>query len=180
MRKPVLSRRQQGILRFLYSYSQDNGFYPTIREICEGTQTSSTSVVKYHLEQLVEMGYLNHSPRRSRSNTLSQKAYELLHFRQCPLPFATKHQTIVFTAPTPAEKTVVCFGWIYQPMGLEIMDIRNVSTTCCKESQMAAIWRPARRFDILLRFRDSMQTPHLTVEHHQSIHCPDQQIPSIR
>lgn len=78
MRKPVLSRRQQGILRFLYSYSQSNGFYPTIREICEGTQTSSTSVVKYHLEQLVELGYLNHSPRRSRSNTLSQKAYELL------------------------------------------------------------------------------------------------------
>ncbi len=78
MRKPVLSRRQQAILRFLYSYSQNNGFYPTIREICEGTQTSSTSVVKYHLEQLVELGYLNHSPRRSRSNTLSQKAYELL------------------------------------------------------------------------------------------------------
>lgn len=78
MRKTVLSRRQQAILSFLYCYSQSNGFYPTIREICEGTQTSSTSVVKYHLEQLVELGYLNQSPRRSRSNTLSQKAYELL------------------------------------------------------------------------------------------------------
>jgi SOS-response transcriptional repressor LexA len=78
MRKTVLSRRQQGILRFLYCYSQDKVFYPTIREICEGTQTISRSVVKHYLEQLVEMGYLNHSPRRSRSSTLSQKAYELL------------------------------------------------------------------------------------------------------
>ncbi len=78
MKKTMLSSRQQSILRFLYSYSQSNGFYPSIREICEGTQTSSTSIVKYHLEQLVATGYLHHSPRRSRASTLSQKAYSLL------------------------------------------------------------------------------------------------------
>jgi SOS-response transcriptional repressor LexA len=48
MKKTMLSSRQQAILRFLYS--QSKGFYPTVREICQGTQTSSTSIVEYHLE----------------------------------------------------------------------------------------------------------------------------------
>jgi hypothetical protein len=32
MKNSILNRRQQAILCFLYSYSQSNGFYPTIRE----------------------------------------------------------------------------------------------------------------------------------------------------
>lgn len=78
MRGKVLSQRQQAILRFLYEYSQINGFFPTIREICWETGTGSTSVVAYNLGKLVEFGYLRHTSRRSRSNTLTQQAYEFL------------------------------------------------------------------------------------------------------
>lgn len=78
MRGKVLSQRQQAILRFLYDYSQINGFFPTIREICQETGTASTSVVAYNLSKLVEFGYLRHTSRRSRSNTLTRQAYEFL------------------------------------------------------------------------------------------------------
>lgn len=78
MRGNVLSQRQQAILRFLYDYSQINGFFPTIREICQETGTGSTSVVAYNLDKLVEFGYLRHTSRRSRSNTLTKQAYDFL------------------------------------------------------------------------------------------------------
>lgn len=74
----MLSKRQQAILRFFYEYNQSNGIFPTIREVCAGTNTGSTSVVKYNLSQLTQQGYIRHSPRRSRSNTLTAKAYEFL------------------------------------------------------------------------------------------------------
>lgn len=78
MRGNVLSQRQQAILRFLYDYSQINGFFPTIREICQETGTASTSVVAYNLGKLVKFGYLRHTSRRSRSNTLTKQAYDFL------------------------------------------------------------------------------------------------------
>ena len=78
MRGNELSQRQQAILRFLYEYSQINGFFPTIREICQETGTASTSVVAYNLGKLVKFGYLRHTSRRSRSNTLTSQAYDFL------------------------------------------------------------------------------------------------------
>lgn len=78
MRGKVLSQRQQAILRFLYDYSQINGFFPTIREICQETGIASTSVVAYNLDKLVRLGYLRHASRRSRSNTLTRQAYDFL------------------------------------------------------------------------------------------------------
>lgn len=78
MRGKVLSQRQQDILRFLYEYSQVNGFFPTIREICQETSIASTSVVAYNLDKLVRLGYLRHASRRSRSNTLTRQAYDFL------------------------------------------------------------------------------------------------------
>lgn len=81
MRGNVLSQRQQAILRFLYDYSQINGFFPTIREICQETGTASTSVVAYNLGKPVKFGYLRHTSRRSRSNTLTKEAYDFLKIK---------------------------------------------------------------------------------------------------
>jgi SOS-response transcriptional repressor LexA len=74
----LLSQRQQAILRFLYNYNQINGYFPTIREICQETGIASTSVVAYNLDKLVRSGYLRHASRRSRSNTLTRQAYDFL------------------------------------------------------------------------------------------------------
>ncbi|MCB9453878.1 MAG: repressor LexA [Anaerolineaceae bacterium] len=61
-----LSDRQRGILRYMESYIDANGFPPTIREIGEATDINSTSVVNYNLNKLVKAGYLARSSHVSR------------------------------------------------------------------------------------------------------------------
>jgi SOS-response transcriptional repressor LexA len=74
----MLSEQQQAILRFLYDYNQTNGISPTIREIRIGTDSSSTSVVNYHLKRLINLGYIRHFPGRSRAYTLTKQAHKVL------------------------------------------------------------------------------------------------------
>jgi len=65
-RKKGLSDRQKKILEVLASFQDQNGYPPTIREICAQADISSTSVVNYYLEQLEEMGYIERDRRISR------------------------------------------------------------------------------------------------------------------
>lgn len=61
-----LSDRQRGILRYMETYVEQNGYPPTIREIGMATGINSTSVVNYNLNKLVVAGYLSRSARASR------------------------------------------------------------------------------------------------------------------
>ncbi len=61
-----LSERQVKILEVLERFSNQNGYPPSIREICDKTGISSTSVVNYYLNQLEESGYIERDGRVSR------------------------------------------------------------------------------------------------------------------
>lgn len=65
-RKKGLSDRQKKILEVLASFQDQNGYPPSIREICSEADISSTSVVNYYLEQLEELGYIERDRRISR------------------------------------------------------------------------------------------------------------------
>jgi repressor LexA len=65
-RKKGLSDRQKKILEVLEDFQDQNGYPPSIREICAEADISSTSVVNYYLEQLEEMGYIERDRRVSR------------------------------------------------------------------------------------------------------------------
>lgn len=65
-RKKGLSDRQKKILEVLSSFQDQNGYPPSIREICSEADISSTSVVNYYLDQLEEMGYIERDRRISR------------------------------------------------------------------------------------------------------------------
>lgn len=65
-RKKGLSDRQKRILEVLERFQNKNGYPPSIREICEKANISSTSVVNYYLEQLEEMGYIERDRKISR------------------------------------------------------------------------------------------------------------------
>lgn len=65
-RKQGLSERQIKILEVLDRFQVKNGYPPSIREICEQTAISSTSVVNYYLDRLEEMGYIERDGRVSR------------------------------------------------------------------------------------------------------------------
>jgi repressor LexA len=67
-----LSERQRGILRFMETYLETQGFPPTIREIGEATGINSTSVVNYNLNKLVDAGYLSRASAKSRGIRLTE------------------------------------------------------------------------------------------------------------
>lgn len=62
----ILSERQERILAFIRQYGDEHGFPPTIREIGKAVGISSTSVVKYNLEQLEKKGKLERRDEISR------------------------------------------------------------------------------------------------------------------
>jgi repressor LexA len=61
-----LSDRQRRIMVFIREYLEAHNYPPTIREIGQAVGISSTSVVKYNLERLVEKGLIERSEEVSR------------------------------------------------------------------------------------------------------------------
>jgi repressor LexA len=68
----ALSERQRKILQFIKSFTLDNGYPPTIREIGEAADISSTSVVNYNLNILQKEGHLTRDRTVSRGIRLSE------------------------------------------------------------------------------------------------------------
>ena len=65
-KKAGLGERHKKILKFLEIFQEENGYPPSIREIGENTDISSTSVVNYYLNQLEEMNYIERENNVSR------------------------------------------------------------------------------------------------------------------
>jgi len=61
-----LSPRQNAILEFIRSYTGENGYPPSIREIGAAAEISSTSVVNYNLNVLQEKHYIERQKEISR------------------------------------------------------------------------------------------------------------------
>jgi repressor LexA len=71
-----LSDRHIKILELLQTY-QEKGYPPSIREIGEQTDITSTSVVNYYLEQLEKWGYIERDRRISRGLRVTEKINEI-------------------------------------------------------------------------------------------------------
>jgi repressor LexA len=76
-RSKVLSERQKKILEVLEQFQLQTGYPPSIREICEQADISSTSVVNYYLEQLEELGFIERDGRVSRGIRLLKPLSEV-------------------------------------------------------------------------------------------------------
>ena len=63
----MLNSKQKQILEFINSSIENEGFSPSVREICLAVNLKSTSTVQYHLNKLIDLGYLNKSNNKSRS-----------------------------------------------------------------------------------------------------------------
>ncbi len=62
-----LSVKQQRVLDFLRQYSRDQGYPPSVREICTGLNLKSTSTAHGYLERLERKGYIRRDPARPRA-----------------------------------------------------------------------------------------------------------------
>ncbi len=73
MAKGKLTERQRRMLIFIQSFFEENGYPPSLREIGKAVGISSTSVVNYNLNRLVEEGYLDRDQNVSRGIRLTEK-----------------------------------------------------------------------------------------------------------
>ena len=69
-----LSPRQQAILAYIKKYVAENGYPPSMREIGQAAEVSSTSVVSYNLNILQEKGYIQRDREISRGVRLVEQA----------------------------------------------------------------------------------------------------------
>ncbi len=72
----ALSERQSKILSFLKTFTLDNGYPPTIREIGKAVGITSTSVVNYNLDALQRAGMIYRDRTVSRGIRLTEDQVE--------------------------------------------------------------------------------------------------------
>ena len=63
----MVSKKQEEILNYIDKNNDLKGYSPTVREICKAVNLKSTSTVQYHLNKLINLGYLQKSNNISRS-----------------------------------------------------------------------------------------------------------------
>lgn len=63
----VLTRHEWVMLTFIQSFTDANGYAPSLREIAEATAAPSLGAVFYALEELAELGVITHKPFCSRT-----------------------------------------------------------------------------------------------------------------
>jgi repressor LexA len=73
MTKGSLTDRQHRMLTFIQRFGEENGYPPSIREIGSAVGITSTSVVNYNLNRLVEEGYLDRDQNISRGIRLTER-----------------------------------------------------------------------------------------------------------
>lgn len=73
MAKGTLTERQRRMLEFIQRFAEENGYPPSIREIGNAVGITSTSVVNYNLNRLVEEGYLGRDQNVSRGIRLTER-----------------------------------------------------------------------------------------------------------
>ena len=69
----MVSDKQKNILNFINIFVEKNGYAPSVREICMGVGLKSTSTVQYHIEKLINSGYLQKNYKKSRALTVNSQ-----------------------------------------------------------------------------------------------------------
>ncbi len=67
MEKQPLTSRQEEILKYMVSFTQELGYPPTVREICKATGLRSPRSVSQHLQALERKGYIERGRDKSRA-----------------------------------------------------------------------------------------------------------------
>lgn len=101
-----LSERQQNILDFIRNFFKENSFPPTIREIGEAVDISSTSVVNYNLNKLVEAGLIERDKEISRGLRLLEDSFDGRRVLPILGPIAAGEPIIVFPESRDTAETI--------------------------------------------------------------------------
>lgn len=78
--------RQEDILRFIHEQVTAKGYPPTVREIGEAVNLSSTSTVHGHLSRLEKKGLLQRDPTKPRAIELTEAGLEKIGVQSQTIP----------------------------------------------------------------------------------------------
>ena len=67
-----LTSKEQAVLECIRALCKENGFSPSVRDICAAMGYKSTSTVQMYLDRLAEYGYLRRADGKSRSLLLCE------------------------------------------------------------------------------------------------------------
>lgn len=93
-----LTRRQEQVLEFIRESVRNDGYPPTVREICTALGLSSPSTVHAHLANLERLGLLKRDPSKPRALELAGE-----HRQVRPLPLVGR---VAAGAPILAEENI--------------------------------------------------------------------------
>ena len=81
------SQKQMEILDFIEDFQEENGYSPSVREICAAVGLSSTSSVHQHLKSLEVKGYLIRDEKKSRVMKVVRSSREKQNTRKSFDPY---------------------------------------------------------------------------------------------
>lgn len=85
-RNNTLTERQKRMLDFIKRFINENGFPPTVRQIGDGSNVSSTSTVHSNLKRMTELGYIKYTPGTRRAIILCEKEMSGANSPALPVP----------------------------------------------------------------------------------------------
>ena len=68
-----LTKKQQEVFIYIKKFIENNGYPPSVRDICKGVNLSSPSSVHAHINTLSELGYLKKDLLKKRAITISDE-----------------------------------------------------------------------------------------------------------
>lgn len=94
-----LTNKQEMVLNELKKFMANKGYPPTVRELCELTNLSSTATIQVHLDNLIEKGYIRKEGEKNRTiELLVPNEYQEVREKVISVPLLGK-----VTAGTPIE-----------------------------------------------------------------------------
>ena len=104
MSLPALTAKQAEIYDYIYQYSRDQGYPPSVREIGAAVGLKSPSTVHFHLKKMEEMGYINKANGKTRAISLPHESVaEELEARRDQVPVLG---SVAAGSPILAEENV--------------------------------------------------------------------------
>lgn len=94
MKKKELSDKLNSVYKFTSDYINDNGFPPSVREICSNLNIKSTATAYSYIEKLRKKGLIDKSPMKKRALKLSRPV--LSNQGQIPLIGTVRAGTPIF------------------------------------------------------------------------------------
>ncbi len=80
-----ITAKQEQIFKFLRAFTEEKGYPPSVREICQGIGLKSPSTVHAHLKALESAGYIKRDPNKTRAMLINETESSGVHAVSVPL-----------------------------------------------------------------------------------------------